>query len=196
MSSKLICIAGMDGTGKSTLVKGLHQHFPDAAVAEIWDLLRQERSTLFISKRDVDNYLSTLTPDSRLLFLAHAMKYALDKAMNASRVLINAYLYKYFAAELAYGADRTLVRKIIEAMPVPDVVICLKLNPAAIAVRKDRFTRYECGFAAEPSPEKFIAFQERVAEEWKIFDQSKWEMVDAGAAPEELVQQSLKLIVR
>src|ERR1044072_8643654 len=178
--SKLICIAGMDGTGKSTLLNGLHAQVPHAAVAEIWDLLKQETSFLFISKRDVDNYLCRLTPDSRLLFLAHAMKYAMDKVADSSLVLINAYVYKYFAAELALGANRELVKTLVEAFPVPGTVIYLTAPPEVTAARKERFSRYECGLAESPSREKFTAFQEKIAAQWEVFDRKNWHVLDAS----------------
>jgi thymidylate kinase len=111
MTKKIICITGMDGTGKSTLIKGLKEHLDSCYVATIWDLMASPVKGLpFKSKQEIDNFLCELSPDSRLLFLAHAMKYAIDKALLSSvnNILIDSYYYKYFASELALGAVEAL----------------------------------------------------------------------------------------
>lgn len=198
MSNKkrLICITGMDGTGKSTLVHALAERLAPCAISGIWDLVEEKTNLLFSSKRDVDNYLCTLTPDSRLLFLGHALKYSIDKALSdpSPVVLINAYVYKYFAVEMALGANMQLTHALVNLFPTPDLVIRLTLSPQEAAKRKGKFSRYETGLSENPSAEQFIAFQQQAAIAWNTFDQQNWRVLDAAASPAMLVEQALQLI--
>ena len=198
MSSKpqLICITGADGTGKSTLVHALAEKFPQAYVANIWDLLEEHHDLLFRSKRDIDQYLCALTPDARLLFLAHALKYSADKALRsgATTIFFNAYYYKYFATELALGASASLVKNLEAEFPRPHKVVRLLLDPKAAASRKQHFSRYECGAVAIPSAETFIRFQQQAAVAWKTFDTSGWKEVDASLSPELVLAHTLTFI--
>lgn len=195
MSSKpqLFCITGADGTGKSTLVHSLAQQFPQTYVANIWDLLEEHHDLLFRSKRDIDQYLCALTPDARLLFLAHALKYSIDKALRSGATVIffNAYYYKYFATELALGANAALVKSLADGLPRPHKVVRLQLDAVSAAARKPQFSRYECGAVAIPSAETFIRFQQQAALAWKMFDTNGWKTIDASLSPAAVLEQTL-----
>ncbi len=195
--AKLICITGADGTGKSTLIQSLAPYFPQAYTATVWDLLKNGAEGLpFRSKQQVDSYLCSLTPDSRLLFLAHAMKYAVDQAQesHAEAIIIDSYFYKYTATELALGADRLLARHLGKTFPLPDRTLLLELPLSLMAERKARFSRYECGLAAAPGPTEFLAFQAKVLAEWQHFSIPNVQRLDARLPKEELSALAIQKI--
>lgn len=196
-SKKLICITGADGTGKSTVVESLSKRYPQAIISEIWDALKQNDVQLFSSKKAVDEYLCSLTPNSRLLFLAHALRFSMDKCLEskAEIILINSYYNKYFASELALGADPELVKQLMEQFPKPDYVIHLTLSPEECAKRKAKFSQYECGAKNEVSSADFINFQKSALEKWELFDQSGWINIDTSL-PIESVLNEINLNVK
>jgi dTMP kinase len=197
MDKKLICITGSDGCGKSTLIKGLAQNTGSLYIATIWDLMNGDAKGLpFKSKSDIDNFLCELTSGSRLLFLAHAMKYAIDMAFNsmANTIIVDSYYYKYFASELALGADRKLVSALQNAFPPPDQVFFLQLECTAAVQRKVQFSKYECGLENKAGELSFIAFQQKIKKEWEFFDKKNWITIDAKQSPEQVLKQVLEKI--
>lgn len=197
MNKRLICITGLDGVGKSTLLKSVQENYSSVYLANIWDLLNSKNGGLpFKSKCEVDEFLCSLTNDSRLLFLAHAMKYSIDKAYESDKqiILVDSYYYKYFASELALGADKNLVLSLISSFPKPDIVVELVLSVQEAANRKNNYSRYECGLSAIPDRESFIVFQNKLYHEWLIFDRYHWHRVDADQPIERVVGDALKIL--
>ncbi|HTL83286.1 MAG TPA: hypothetical protein VL651_16340 [Bacteroidia bacterium] len=194
-NKKLICITGADGTGKSTLIKNLVGHYHHAQQATIWDGLNAEQKQ-FGSKKEVDEYLCSLSPAERTLFLAHALHYSTDKAMasSASVIFLNAYWYKYFASELALGADEQLIFSEVKKFPEPDLVIELQLPVEKCAERKEKYSRYECGLAELPGKETFLAFQEQTKAQWNKFRKTEWKTIDASHSIEEIKNKAIQLI--
>ncbi len=197
MFKKHICITGKDGTGKSTIIKKLAQHYKSTYVATIWNLLENPVNGIpFNSKQDVDNFLCGLTPDSRLLFLAHAMKYSIDKAFESKKevIITDGYYYKYFASEKVLGASQKLMDSLMECFPVPDVIIEIDLPLEIAANRKLQFSRYECGLKLSASLENFMAFQTNVYKAWDMFGYLKMKIVKSRENEEDTYKDVLKVI--
>ncbi len=187
----------MDGTGKSTLIKGILNHYGDFYHASIWDLMASSAKGLpFKSKTDIDNFLCSLTPDSRLLFLSHCLKYALDIAMQSklNTILIDSYYYKYFATEKALGANEKLICSLQDAFLKPNLVVELILPVEIASQRKKSFSRYECGLVSKPDVSTFIDFQKRALAEWCRFDKTNWHQIDAQIDVEFTLAETLKII--
>lgn len=194
---QLICITGMDGSGKSTLLRSLKKTYTNAYFAGIWDLLNEpEKQFLFNSKKDIDNFLCELTPDSRLLFLAHALRYSIDKALmsEAELIFIDSYYYKYFAGEMALGANENLIESLIDSFPEPDLLIELYFTVNEAALRKQHFSRYECGTSKETSIKTFTEFQLKAEVFWNMFPHEKREKINARLMPEDVLKQTNLLI--
>ncbi len=195
--SKLVCITGMDGVGKSTLVNSLTSILPSVHVSNIWDIMNGGIKNIpFGSAKDVDNYLCALTPGSRFLFLAHTLKYAIDKAMKSDKeiILLDGYYYKYFSTELALGASKELVFSLINEFPKPDLVIYLELGMEETIKRKDVMSRYESGLAEQPDKNHFIDFQEKALEQWKNYDRKGWHVISTSKSPALLLKETLEII--
>jgi len=180
---KLICITGPDGSGKTTVIDELRKIFAPSDHAHIWKLLGMTSGLPFRSKEDIDSFLCQLSPDSRLLFLAHAFKFAIDSCMGSANeyVFINGYYYKYFASELVLGASRELAADLMKIFPEPDITFFLDYPMKATAERKITFSRYECGLSDKPGINSFIEFQERCLAEWAGFRQPGWIWISPGA---------------
>jgi thymidylate kinase len=195
MPKRLICITGLDGTGKSTLIEGIRTHITSVYLSTIWDLMTDPVKGLpFKSKQQVDNFLCELTPDSRLFFLAHAMKYSIDKALKSRKenILIDSYYYKYFASELILGADSRMVDALQQVFPKPDFVFELVLPPEEAARRKSHFSRYECGLSKKPGMTQFLDFQKKVTFVWDLFDSNTWQRIDARMSSGNVLNETLK----
>jgi len=200
MSNKkpiIICITGPDGSGKSTLVSHLVATLPNAIEVTVWDALNNGDVALFSSKKDIDQYLCLLSPDARLLFLAHALKYATDKALlsNKEIIILNAYYYKYFASEAVLGANEGLIHTLASTFPTPDTTIFLSLSPAISAVRKSQLSRYECG-CKEPTVENFIDFQKKAMLAFEAYIQPDWLVLNTEESLEVIKDKTLKIIAQ
>ena len=193
----IICITGPDGSGKSTLIASLVSELSNAKEVTIWDALNNKEVALFTSKKEVDNYLCILTPVARVLFLAHALKYAVDKALEtgAETILLNAYYYKYFASEIALGIDQVSIKFLESLFPIPDKIIFLSVNPEICASRKKHLSRYECG-CRDATKENFIDFQKKVSIAFETFIQPSWFVLESEESPKILKEKTLKIMVQ
>lgn len=192
---KLIVITGIDGAGKTTLIESLSQRLPNSVIANVWQSFGANQQ-LFKSKAHVYEYMRSLTPNSRVLFLAHAVRYGIEKAIESTAeiIFIDGYYIKYFGPELALGADPKFVHEIIATFPKVDRVICLDIPIEKALKRKGEFTDYECGFNSELSAETFLDFQEKVLIERKHFETDNWLHLDAELEAKELLKAALNMI--
>lgn len=194
---KLIAITGSDGCGKSTVIEALSNQFPSSVVSDIWQPMYRE-NTLFNSKHSVDNYLCELLPEARSLFLAHAILESVQKQeTNASDIhFINAYYYKYFATELAYGVSSEKLQDLIAWFPKPDLTIRLTVPLEVVAQRKKRFSRYESGGVIAPTVTDFVAFQQKSIQQWDKFKNEKFVEISNEGPVEETLQLIYQAINR
>jgi len=200
MSNKkptIICITGPDGSGKSTLISNVINELSNSIEVTIWDAFNIEGVALFNTKRDIDAYLCMLSPNARLLFLAHALQYAIDKALasEVDTIFINAYYYKYFSSEKVLGADQVLIDALISNFPIPDKTIFISLSPEISASRKEKLSQYECGCRVATS-EHFIDFQKKVNLVFEAYKKPTWFVLDAQKSPEVLKDTTLKIIAQ
>lgn len=168
MSSRqsLVCIAGGDGSGKTTQVArvaaAFEAHGQTVAPVTIWDAFLDPAVATKLPFRpaDVYGYLKVLNPLSRAHFLFHAIHLAFDLATkrDADVILLNAYWFKYFATEVAHGGDPEALRGLAAGFPTPDHVFYLRISPSDALARKGRRSDYESGYGDE---QQFLLFQQR-----------------------------------
>ncbi len=165
-----LCLTGIDASGKSSLAERLKPwiesrgKFPTVRVCGVWDVLQDPDLNLgFMGHPDeLRAYLLKLHPDSRSLFLFHALLEGYFRAIRAqpSLILFVGYWYKYFVTESLHGADEPLMEPVTRLFEEPDLTLFLDIDPSEAARRRTAFTRYECG-GEEPGPEPFVSFQNR-----------------------------------
>lgn len=199
MSSKkkrLICITGPDGSGKTTLIKALRSVFPEFEESTVWDALDHPEIKLFSSKKDIDNYLGLMSANARLMFLAHALKFATDESLNteSETVILNGYFYKYFVSEAARGSDRDLLSCLEKSFPKPDLVIYLDTPLDVTADRKSYYSMYECGGNKVNDRDSFVDFQKQCQVEWCKYLQPEWNRVDGTMSPDQVLSEVIEII--
>lgn len=200
---RTICLAGADGSGKSTqaarLVEALTKRNQAVRVCTVWDMLTSGRaSDLRIgSKADVDRFLAGLHPPARAMFLHMAMREALDRALEDrgdAIVLVVGYWLKYNATERLYGAPAELLDALGASFPPLSLAIELALPPSEALARKQEISGYESMGQGRAG---FEPFQARVAPELarlRELSGMSWHTVDASPAPD-AVEASILAIV-
>lgn len=203
---RMVCVTGPDGAGKTTQITRLAARLArrderKIAVVTIWDLLLNPKTAPrigFRSPQEVDRYLEMLGPTSRALYLYHCFTEAIRYAMmdEPDLLLINSYWYKYYATEVAHGADAEKIRRIGDSVfSEPDITFYLRVSPSEAFERKAQLSGYESGFAEERTREAFIGFQEvahRALE--KEARARAFEVFDGSESADTLTDRILKAI--
>ena len=164
-----ICMTGGDGSGKSTQIASLTKFFEQRKIAtaavSVWDAFTDPAvvAAMPIAERsDIYGYLKLLGPNSRPHFLFHALHLSLERALERRPqvLLLDGYWYKYFAAEIAHGADPAVLRSLAGAFPEPNVTFHLAIGAQDALRRKFRHSDYESGYGDDA--QAFLDFQEGV----------------------------------
>ncbi|MEV0030204.1 aminotransferase class III-fold pyridoxal phosphate-dependent enzyme [Nocardia sp. NPDC050793] len=195
---RLICIAGGDGSGKTTQVARIAAEFEaqghSVAAVTIWDAFLDPKVSSKLpwqSPSEIYGYLKLLTPLSRAHFLFHAMQLSFDlaAARGVDIVLANAYWYKYYATEVAHGGDPAVLRQLTAGFPEPDRTFYLAVSPQDALGRKQLRSDYESGYGDEKA---FIDFQQRSHDALEeLAEELAWVRLDGTAAPAEITKAVL-----
>jgi len=193
----LITLEGPEGSGKSTLVRGLDARLREAGVAPL--LLREPGGTRVGERiRDVllDPELAELVPETELLLMvasrAQLVREKIRPALAAGRVVL---CDRYADASTAYqGGGRELgtdavarLNAFAVADAVPNLTLLCLLPPEAGRARirardPDRLEREDA------------AFHDRVHAAYRAMAASgepRFRTVDASRGPEEVLEQAL-----
>ncbi len=172
----LVCVEGIDGSGKSTQLTLLRDWLKSAGQDVIfteWNSSELISQTTKLAKKK-----NMLSP--RTFSLLHAVDFAdrlkqvIDPALKAGFiVLADRYAYTAFARDVARGVDAKWVRNVYNFAIKPDLAIYFDISPEAsmeriCANRAPKF--YEAGMDLKLSTdpyESYKIFQGRVIKEYK-----------------------------
>ncbi|MEV0296906.1 aminotransferase class III-fold pyridoxal phosphate-dependent enzyme [Nocardia sp. NPDC050710] len=195
---RLICIAGGDGSGKTTQVARIAAEFEaqghSVAAVTIWDAFLDPKVSSKLpwsSPSEIYGYLKLLTPLSRAHFLFHAMQLSFDlaAARGVDIMLANAYWYKYYATEVAHGGDPAILRQLTAGFPEPDRTFYLTVSPQDALGRKQLRSDYESGYGDEKA---FLDFQQRSHDALEaLSEELAWVRLDGTAAPADITKAVL-----
>jgi thymidylate kinase len=201
-TATVICIAGGDGSGKSTQIARLTAFFEEqqrkVMPVSIWDAFSDPAivSKLpFERPSDVYRYLKLLSPVSRTHFLFHALHLALERASDRmpNVLLLNAYWYKYFATEVAHGGDPALLRQLAAGFPEPDLTFYLSVGPEAALARKSHRSDYESGYGQDEQTS--LDFQRRAHEALQaLAAEYCWTELDGRSSPSEITTAMIRQV--
>ncbi|MDF2825025.1 MAG: tmk 1, partial [Mycobacterium sp.] len=144
---------------------------------------------------DIYGYLRLLGPDSRLHFLFHALHLALQRAreQRPQLLLLDGYWFKYFAADVAHGADPVVLRNLAVSFPIPDMTFHLVLGTDEALSRKTNRSDYENGFS--DGAQDFLAFQGRMRVVLQgLARDLGWIEVDARRRPADITTSMIEQI--
>lgn len=176
LKGKLICVEGIDGSGKSTQLKLLYEYLKNNHKDVIFTEWNSSELIANTTRRAKKKNL--LSP--RTFSLLHAVDFAdrLEKiivpALKAGfTVLADRYVYTAFARDVARGVDPCWVRNLYGFAIKPDLTIYFDVS-AKISLERICSNRqpsfYEAGMDLKLSnnPYKsYIIFQNRVIEQYK-----------------------------
>ena len=200
----LICVEGIDGSGKTTQIELLYDWLKNKGVDVI---LTQWNSSELIAnttkKAKKKNLLS-----GRTFSLLHAVDFAdrleqtIKPALKAGFiVLADRYFYTALARDVARGVDKTWVRNMYDFAIEPDLVFYFDVSPKdslerICANRQPKF--YEAGMDMKLSnnPYKsYILFQNRIVEQYNEmideFDLIKVDALDSIHAKQAFIREKV-----
>lgn len=203
----IVAIDGPDGAGKSThveLLRGwLERRGVACTVVSKWDVLdadvhAEARFLRGTDRGELTACVAEMPLPARSLFIGWLYAETAARAARVSGdgvVLLDGFWMKHAAAELEYGADRTLVEAIVGALGGVDAVLHLDVTPEeALRRKRGSLTPYECGLDAGRDAGKFLARQAAIRSrllEWA--DRDGWLRVEGSSVDE--VQAAIRRLV-
>lgn len=207
LSGKLFTVEGIDGSGKSTQLKLLHQWLQNEGYGVFlseWNSSTLVRST---TKRGKSNKLLTPTTFS----LIHATDFAdriereiLPPLKAGAIVLADRYIYTAFARDVSRGIDPIWVRKLYDFAIKPTIAFYFKL-PLDIAMERilsgrPQIKYYEAGMDLSLSldiKESFKLFQEKILIEYeKMIPEFGLTVIDATLPINEQQKRVREIVVK
>ena len=176
LKGTLVCVEGIDGSGKSTQLTLLRDWLKSSGKDVIFT--EWNSSELICQTTKLAKKKNLLSP--RTFSLLHAVDFAdrftqvIEPALKAGFiVLADRYAYTAFARDVARGADPQWVRQVYNFAIKPDLAVYFDIDPQSsmeriCANRAPKF--YEAGMDLKLSNdpyESYIIFQGRVIREYK-----------------------------
>lgn len=172
----LVCVEGIDGSGKSTQLTLLRDWLKSSGKDVIYT--EWNSSPLISQTTKLAKKKNLLSP--RTFSLLHAVDFAdrlkqvIAPALKAGFiVLADRYAYTAFARDVARGVDPNWVREVYDFAIKPDLTVYFDINPET-SLERICFNRapkfYEAGMDLKLSNdpyESYILFQSRVIREYK-----------------------------
>lgn len=187
---KLFTVEGIDGSGKSTQLKLLHQWLQNEGYGVFFSEWNSSPLVKSTTKRGKTRKILTPTTFS----LIHATDFAdriereiVPPLKAGAIVLADRYIYTAFARDVARGVDPKWVRKLYEFAVKPTIAFYFKvpLNVALdrIVSSRAQIKYYEAGMdlaLSQDIKESFKLFQEKILIEYeKMIDEFGLTVIDA-----------------
>jgi dTMP kinase len=176
LPGKLIAVEGLDGSGKSTQIRLVHQWLQSKGHRVFFSEWNSSVLVREATRKAKKRHLLTPTTFS----LIHATDFAdryerqmLPLLRAGYLVLCDRYIFTAFARDAVRGCDRMWLRKMYGFARSPDITLFLKL-PLGVALGRilqgrPQLKHFEAGMDLNLSPdvtESFRIFQERVLKEY------------------------------
>lgn len=208
LKGTLICVEGIDGSGKSTqlaLLRDWLKSIGQDVIFTEWNSSPLISQTTKLAKKK-----NLLSP--RTFSLLHAVDFAdrlkqvIAPALKAGFiVLADRYAYTAFARDAARGVDPNWVRNVYDFAIKPDLAIYFDINPKD-AMERICFNRapkfYEAGMDLKLSSdpyESYIIFQSRVIKEYNAmvdeFGLVKLDAMDSIHSKQVKIREMLKNVL-
>lgn len=158
-----VVIVGIDGSGKTSLVNRLKQQ---GFEPRTWRDLQQIPEAAHLAPPRPTLVRSILSPLPRAIFVGgHFVaeyEYLIRPRLeNGQSVLFDSYYFKGLGKETIYKVVHPVFFEICRALPKPDVVFYLDVDPVIAFCRKKRLSPYE--YLVSPTEDDFVAFQRQLA---------------------------------
>lgn len=175
-----IVIDGIDGCGKSTQVRLLHDKLLDRGLPTT---ISKWQDSAYIQKLFIGDLIKRIQegsvripPESRTFLLGADISYRLESLIKpllekGHIVIGDRYVYKVIAQGIARGSEKDWLQRLFSFAPVPDLVIMLDVPPG-VSLRRITGSReisyYEAGLDVLNTNDKkaaYLEFQTKVRAE-------------------------------
>ncbi len=205
-AGKLFIVEGIDGSGKSTQLKLLHQWLQAEGYGTVFSEWNSSPLVRDITKRGKKKQM--LTPSTFSLIhatdFADRMEHNIIPLLKAGAVVLcDRYIYTAFARDVARGMDPQWVRELYSFAVKPTVAFYFRV-PLDVAMKRlldarDGFKFYEAGMdmgLSEDPEESFEIFQGRILDEYeKMVPEFDITAIDA-TLPIEVQQMQMRKLVK
>jgi dTMP kinase len=204
-AGKLFIVEGIDGSGKSTQLKLLHQWLQAEGYGTVFSEWNSSPLVRDITKRGKKKQV--LTPPTFSLIhatdFADRMEHNIIPLLKAGAVVLcDRYIYTAFARDVARGMDPQWVRELYSFAVKPTVAFYYRV-PLDVAMKRlldgrNGFKYYEAGMdlgLSEDPEESFELFQGRILGEYeRMIPEFDITAIDATLPIEEQQMQMRKLV--
>ncbi len=163
-SSKLIVLTGIDGSGKTSILKRLSLH------PERYLIIPEKKDTIKSSfnirkNKRLGKIVQSLPSKTRALFIASGIfieyeAIILPSLLSGKVVICNSYYYNIYAKEKIYGKADKILYEFLSSLRKPDFIIFIDIPPEKAYERKTYLNPYE--YIGKPNKYNFSKFQREV----------------------------------
>lgn len=193
-----IVIDGIDGCGKSTQVKRLHESLArrgvPVAVSKWQDSSYIEKLYIGDLIKRIQDGSVVIPPEARTFLLGTDISYRLESMirpwLDDGRVVIgDRYVYKIIAQGIARGLDKEWLLRIFAFAPEPDITIMLDVPPEVALKRITGYREvsfYEAGLDVLKGADRessFLRFQGAVRRELLVLMKERGGTIIEGELP-------------
>lgn len=194
MSDRFVCLLGIDGSGKTSILNALASRAPEYTVIDWHPFVGVSQIPTFPPGLHHAEVLERLGSHSRAALLLYFVSLEFDLLIRPAvaegrAVIVDSYWYKFAAKERVIGIAPAYLYEAYGALPHPRKVVFLDTPPEVAFGRKKTFTSYE----ARGGKWNFVPFQAAVrAEMLRLISDLPHVILDGCLPPPELAALLLR----